>query len=522
MRYAIYTRYSAEQQTDISLEAQERQCRHAVQERGGTVVQVYQDVAKTGWSLDRPGFKAMRADAEQGVFDAIMFWKFDRLARDHNHALIIKMLLRHDYGIKLYCVEGFSEDDDNSPYAAMMEQMFAVFSAYYSYNLSTEAKRSKYERVMRGEFNGSIAPLGYDLITRAQETPDRPAGLYVNPEQAVLIKQAFELYSTGNYSDADIADWLNSHELIRQRHAGKKPLGSGTIREILQSQIYIGKVQYKETQWHGTLGEDRKNVRSSRKWFEGKHEAIISAELFEQCQQIRAGKSPHHERSFQIKTYVMQNKVYCARCLAQKPLTLKDDKYGKMRAAFLQTAGRSFYHCKSKYRGYERCEQKRIESDLITEQVIQIFSEMIIPEEIYRDVESIVQHRLENAENEQKIEEIQRLVKDIDFGWQEAFNLAEYSQKQRELRSEWKTRRSNDAKPIISARDLLHNFLTYWAQCDNEENPDAARQWLIDKVLYRVYVYDQQVIALTLYGGFSIYMCDKSALPPQLITAIEG
>ena len=157
-RYAIYTRYSSDMQNDLSLEAQENRCREAIAKRGGVVVGVIQDSAKTGWSLDREGFIELRTSAEHGKFDAVMFWKFDRLARNHEHAVMIKMLLRHEYGLKLYCVEGFSEDENDSPYSAMMEQMLAVFSAFYSKNLSSETKRGKRHRAMNGEFNGSIPP----------------------------------------------------------------------------------------------------------------------------------------------------------------------------------------------------------------------------------------------------------------------------------------------------------------------------------------------------------------------------
>jgi DNA invertase Pin-like site-specific DNA recombinase len=63
-----------------------------------------------------------------------MFWKFDRLARNHEHAVMIKIMLRHEYGLKLYCVEGLSEDEDDSPYTAMMEQMLAVIAAFYRFS----------------------------------------------------------------------------------------------------------------------------------------------------------------------------------------------------------------------------------------------------------------------------------------------------------------------------------------------------------------------------------------------------
>lgn len=149
LRFAIYTRYSSELQNELSLEAQESRCRRAIAERKGKLVAVFSDEARSGWSLEREGFQNLCRAAELKKFDAIMFWKFDRLARHHNQAVMIKMLLRQEYGLKLHCVEGFSEDEDNSPYSAMMEQMLAIFSAFYSQNLSSETKRGKYQRLAR-------------------------------------------------------------------------------------------------------------------------------------------------------------------------------------------------------------------------------------------------------------------------------------------------------------------------------------------------------------------------------------
>jgi site-specific DNA recombinase len=161
-RYAIYARYSSEMQNEISIDAQVERCRSEIAERNGVVVGIYKDSARSGWSLDRDGFIEMRNDAARDKFDAVIFWKFDRLARDHNHVVMIKMLLRIEYSLKLYCVEGFSEDDDDSPYTAMMQQVLAVISAFYSKNLSSETKKGKRQRALQGHYNGSTAPLGAD------------------------------------------------------------------------------------------------------------------------------------------------------------------------------------------------------------------------------------------------------------------------------------------------------------------------------------------------------------------------
>ena len=71
IRFAIYTRYSSELQNDLSLEAQEYRCRQAIADRGGVIVSVFSDGAKSGWSLERDGFNELRQAAEHHKFDAV-------------------------------------------------------------------------------------------------------------------------------------------------------------------------------------------------------------------------------------------------------------------------------------------------------------------------------------------------------------------------------------------------------------------------------------------------------------------
>jgi site-specific DNA recombinase len=311
-------------QNDLSLEAQEERCRRAIAERNGVVVDVFSDGAKTGWSLERDGFIQLRQAAERRKFDAIMFWKFDRLARNHNHAVMIKMLLRHEYGLKLYCVEGFSEDEDDSPYTAMMEQMLAVFSAFYSKNLSSETKRGKRQRAINGEFNGSIPPLGYDLVTLAEATAVLLPGLYINFRLATIVRRAFRMYASGKHSDTTIAHWMNQRKEIQKLRAGKKPIGKEMVRDLLQNRVYTGRVPYSETLYSGSLGQGKKSSRHRKQWFEGKHEGFISDELFEACQEARQNLTKTRRSPEVLRTYLLHDRVYCARCTARKPTTLED------------------------------------------------------------------------------------------------------------------------------------------------------------------------------------------------------
>ncbi len=524
IRFAIYTRYSSEMQNEISLEAQEDLCRKAIAERGGVVVAVFSDGAKSGWSLERDGFQQLRTAAAHGKFDAVMFWKFDRLARNHEHAVMIKMLLRHEYKLKLYCVEGFSEDEDDSPYSAMMEQMLAVFSAFYSRNLSTETKRGKRHRAMQGEFNGSIAPLGYILITKKMATDTMPAGLYIEPRAAALVRRAFILYATGDYSDPDIADWLNARPYIQKLRQGRQPIGKEMVRDMLHNKVYTGRVSYAETLYSGGLGEGKKSSRGRKEWFEGKHQGFISDELFEQAQQARKHLTKVRRSPSVLNTYVLHGRVFCARCISEKPTELNDKNFGKMRPAYRDRYGTSRYRCLARDRGYSKCEQPQVDVNFIDEQVVYALTHLNIPMD-YRDrIEMAVKSRVENEAALGRMREIEEIVQRVDFSWEQGFlSPHEYVEKRKQLQRELETLRPIDYDELIEAADLLENFKTYWDQCEQFEEPNEARQQLVQKIVDRVYVYDEQVIAIALHGDFGVFLDDaETVAPPEVVEGIAA
>jgi len=523
LRYAIYTRYSSDMQNEISLEAQEDRCRKAIAERGGVVVAVYSDGAKSGWSLDREGFTQLRADAERGRFDAVYFWKFDRLARNHDHAVMIKMLLRHEYNLKLFCVEGFSEDDDDSPYTAMMEQMLAVFSAFYSKNLSSETKRGKYQRAANGLFNGSVPPLGYDLVTMMESTPDRPAGLHINPEQAEIVLRAFEMYSTGRYSASEIAQWMNEQPVIQALRAGKKPIGKEMVRDMLQNRTYLGYVAYCETEYNGTLGQGKRSSRHRKIWFEGKHQGFIPEPLFEACQQVRARFARTFKTDSAMHTYVLHDRVYCAHCVSNMPSGLVDENYGKMRPYWDNRRGYGYYRCMCKDRGYRACPQHAVQEELVNEQVIDVLTHLEIPANFRERLEAAVRNRAENEAALKRMEEIREIIERIDLRWDHGFiSQEEYIEKRSQLLREIEALRPIDYDEINEAADLIRYFSDYWDGCEEMDNPAEARQQLLQKIVDQVFVYNDRVIAVALHGNFSVVLdTGEDDMPEEFASVLK-
>ncbi len=506
-RYAIYTRYSSDMQNEISLEDQEAVCREAIGARGGVVVAVFKDGAERGWSLDREDFQAMQKSAEKGKFDALMVWKFDRLARDFEQSVIVKAFLRHEYKLKLYCVEGVSQDDDDSFYGAMVEQMLAVQAAMFSRNLSTDTKRAKRQRAIRGEFNGSVAPIGYLLVTKARETEETPAGLCIVLRVAVIVRRAFIMYSTGDYSDQQIADWMNWQPIIQALRAGKQPMNKETVRDLLQNRVYTGRVPHAETVYNGTLGESRQSPRGRKIWYDGKHQGFISDELFERCQEVRAGLARRSTIPSQHRTYILHDRVFCADCIAHKPHGLVDDNYGKMRPFWHTDNEKAYYRCLARQRGYESCGQLYIDVGDLDEQVVAMLSNLVIPDGFRDRVEAAVQNRVDNAAALDRMAEIREIIERIDFRWDQGFiSQEEYVGKRQQLQLELDALRPIDYDDLIEAADLIENFQAYWDQCEKVDKPLDARQQLLQKIVERVFVHEGEVLAVVVHGDFGVVL----------------
>lgn len=523
IRFAIYTRYSSELQNDLSLEAQEYRCRQAIADRGGVIVSVFSDGAKSGWSLERDGFNELRQAAEHHKFDAVMFWKFDRLARNHDHAVMIKMLLRHEYGLKLYCVEGFSEDEDDSPYSAMMEQMLAVFSAFYSRNLSNETKRGKYQRAMKGEYNGSIPPLGYDLVSQADAVAShRPAGLHINLRIAAIVRRAFILYARGHYSDTTLADWMNQRPVIKKLRAGQQPISKDMVRDMLQNRLYTGRVCYAETHYSGSFGQGKQSNRGRKQWFEGKHQGFVSDELFERCQEVRQTMSRTFKAPETIRTYILHDRVYCLRCMSSKPEGLVDDNFGKMRPSYDHRRQRAWYRCQARSRGYQSCKQGYSDEQGINEQVVQALANLQIPAGFKARVEAAVQAKVEHAEALRRMAELAEIVKRVDFSWEQGYlKPDEYQAKRGQLQREMDALKPVDYDVLIEAEDLLRNFMSYWHNCEKVNKPEEARKQLLAKIVDRVFVHDHEVVGITLHGDYSLILDTAHLTPPELVAYLR-
>lgn len=164
---------------------------------------------KTAKMPGRPIFNSLLARIKNGEATGILAWHPDRLARNSVDGGEIVYLI--DTGVinKLVFPTFWFEP---TPQGKFMLNIAFGQSKYYVDSLSENTKRGLREKARRGEFPGP-APLGYLNDYRSKT-------IVVDPQFSSVIKQIYELYSSGAYTLREISFLLKEKGAITR---GQKP-----------------------------------------------------------------------------------------------------------------------------------------------------------------------------------------------------------------------------------------------------------------------------------------------------------
>jgi site-specific DNA recombinase len=499
MRYAAYVRISSDEQIgNYSVDAQKRAIETWVVSNGGILTQVYIDEGHSGRTAERPAFKKLRRDARHRKFDAIVVHKFDRFARNRTESLAIKSLLRHDYGIKVFSVSEPSEDSDG-PMGALIEGIMESVADWYSQNLSAETAKGKKERSHQGKHNNR-APFGMKK--------DKSGILIPDEDELPGLQMAYEKYATGNYSDMDIAHLLN--EAGYRSKTGRR-FSKDTVRDILQNKTYLGKTKYQK---YKRRSDGSRSYEAPIEWFEGQHKAVLDNDLFEQCQETRAKRRTHRQATPKYNPYLLRNLIYCYRCSCNITDEPTFPQYGKMRPQAQKKGKFRHYRCRARELGYA-CEQGGVAVEIIDNQVVNILMNLKPPENWRKGITKAMSDILGERNIEERIQEIEDVIKRMDARWDHGFisNEDEYVQQRIKLQMELEQLTPIPTNELEQAADLLTNFGKHWERL--EGNPDAQHD-LVALIVHRVYVQDESVVAMTLHSNYHLVLNHKTNGPTEL------
>ena len=194
MNCLLYARVSTDKQAqkDLSIPAQIEAMREYAKRNGWKIIGTFIDEGESAKTANRPELKRLiKHCKENKQVDLVIVHKIDRLARNLVDYATIKAILKQK-GIRLVSV---SEPFEDNPVGQLLENIIASISEWYSANLGEEIKKSNQAKLKKGEWPHQ-APLGYKSVkgegNRVKHVPDE--------KMATLVRQAYELFSTGNHS----------------------------------------------------------------------------------------------------------------------------------------------------------------------------------------------------------------------------------------------------------------------------------------------------------------------------------
>ncbi|MDD5026532.1 MAG: recombinase family protein [Candidatus Peribacteraceae bacterium] len=397
MRFVIYTRKSSEQEERqiLSIEAQLRELEeYAAKEQLQIVASLCE--ARTARETGRTVFGEMLGLIERGEADGILAWHPDRLARNAvDGGRIIHLL---DCG-KLKDLRFPTMTFDNSPNGKFMLQIAFGQSKYYTDALSENVKRGIRQKMKRGEWSWK-APTGYLNNPHTRN-------IDIDPEKAPVIREAFRLYATGNYTLDAIKAFLIEKGF---RSRLNKTMGKAAVQVLLQNPIFCGL------------------MRVNGELHEGSFKPLISKELFDKCQAVMSDRAK--PRKGTKNNFPFTGWLKCAHCGCA--ITCQKQK------------GHHYYHC-TKKKG--PCSTKHyLREEKILEQARKIVEELSLPDdwadnmlselskretESKSDNRAVVQHlRSEKRALEKKLEDL------LDLRLEGAISNDEYLAKKNKLVSE--------------------------------------------------------------------------------------
>lgn len=281
-----YIRVSTKEQARpgrLSLGTQKQICEDLAKRSGLQIVRVFEDAGRSATKITRAALQEMLSFIDNNPeVKTVIVQDTDRLARNTQDHLTIMALLRKQ-GVQLMSASQPGIDD--TPEGNLLDTILAAVNQLQSDQNGRKVRNNMHRKAKEGWWP-TEAPLGYLNVKNEFEKniikTDVPGSKF--------IKEAFALFSTGNYSVRELGDLLYEHGF---RNHQNRPVGKNAINSILKNQFYLGKLIWK------------------KETHKGLHEPLIDQLTFDKVQRIlymHGGKDNRRRKH----TFLLRGFIYCS------------------------------------------------------------------------------------------------------------------------------------------------------------------------------------------------------------------
>lgn len=403
---AVYGRVSTSaQEVQETIEAQLLEVRKFATQNGWIIIKEYLDEGWSGDVLARPSLDELRLDAKKKIWEAVLIYDPDRLARRYTYQEIVMDELT-EKGIETLFVTIPPIKNENDQ---MLYEMRGSFARYERVKIAERFRMGKVNRINRGDVLVSEAPYGYTYILNAGKkgSVDYVVGHYeINESEARNVRDIFKWVADEGLTLRAVVKRLQEQGAL-PRKSKRGVWNTSTLSTLLRNQTYIGKAHWGTSYAVApekplTNQKYKKNKKTSRRmkpedeWLSIAVPRIIEDELFHKAgQRLRdnfalLGRNKKND-------YLLAGKVWCTcgrRRIGEGP---QQGKY-------------LYYRCTDRVYSFplpRTCNEKGINAKIADEAVWQRVKQILGSPELLKE-------QIERWKNDQNSNDLNRVVVDIE------------------------------------------------------------------------------------------------------------
>lgn len=285
------------------------------------IVEVYIDNGTTGRTFERAAFLRMLEDIEAGKINCAVVKDLSRLGRNaiDSGYYIEKYFPLHQ--VRFIAVnDQFDSELTVGNGNHMIVPLKNMINEAYAADISRKVKSQANQSMKAGDFIGARPPYGY------RKDPDNCHRLLVNEDTAPIVRQIFEWTADGMPLNV-VVKRLNEAGVLTPGHylasigliTSQRLMGSGkwqtwTVTKILEDEVYTGDMVQGKTRIEG----HRQVPTEPESWItvQGTHAPLVSRELFERAQVVRARAAAKYTRTAKVPytENILRGRIFCGCC----------------------------------------------------------------------------------------------------------------------------------------------------------------------------------------------------------------
>lgn len=511
---ALYCRLSKDDGStneSMSIYSQKAMLKQYAEQNNIAVYDYYVDDGYSGTNFERPAFKKMITDIENGKINCVITKDLSRLGRNYlESGAYIEMYFPQKNVRYIAITDGIdtinSYEFDIMPFKNILNEMYAK-------DTSKKVKSALKSRMKEGTYIGSKAPFGF------KKDPDDKHRLIIDERVKPIIELVYELCLEGKGTQLISQEMMkrkiprpssfleNADKLYGLTEENKYKWTHRMILSILRDPVYCGNMERNKRPTLSFKNRKRLYVpKEDRIVVKDTHEGIVSEEVWTQVQQM-LDKRKNTNKSGITYDNIFKGLVKCPDC--NYALTPKKD----YRLNKKDTIDFVHFSCSGyKKYGVKACTSHRINArdlyDVVLED-IQYHGQMALSSRedfVMKIAEKIDKDKVdERKDKTEKLNSSKIKLKDLDKAFEKLYEdrLSEsISERNFNLMNE---KLSRQQEKLIEEIDLLEEEIKEIA--DTEENCEQfveniskfakikeLNRYILNQVIDKIYVYDKEEV----------------------------